>query len=328
MRHVPEEELHAYLDQALSRSQCVEIETHLARCGVCRDARDEVAAMRDRTTALLAALTPRPLILPVPIEQLKSQRVAPSMSVPALIVRSRRWGLWAAGVLAAIGAGWLGRSVTLPLGTDSSVSLTTALPAPTPSPTVDTLADAPVAVPLVPKPEPRRLELAHRPPARPQIEPIAPAPELTLVSSVSSSTTPALAAPEPPSPSSFDRLWRSVDWEEALRVAGGSVPFIEGLPVVGVLLQTGQSGERPAVIVSQQHPTGELLRSIEGPVAKVSEFLERNAELGMNASEPARTTPDYIEGRNGTYRALRALAVIGRLRPDSLSALARMAALR
>src|SRR5215204_5547860 len=28
MRHIPEEELHAYLDQGLSRSQCVEIESH------------------------------------------------------------------------------------------------------------------------------------------------------------------------------------------------------------------------------------------------------------------------------------------------------------
>ena len=32
MRHIPEDELHAYLDQALSRSQCVEIESHLAAC--------------------------------------------------------------------------------------------------------------------------------------------------------------------------------------------------------------------------------------------------------------------------------------------------------
>ena len=32
LRHIPEEELHAYLDQALSRSQCVEIENHLAEC--------------------------------------------------------------------------------------------------------------------------------------------------------------------------------------------------------------------------------------------------------------------------------------------------------
>ena len=31
MRHIPEDELHAYLDQGLSRSQCVEIETPSGR---------------------------------------------------------------------------------------------------------------------------------------------------------------------------------------------------------------------------------------------------------------------------------------------------------
>ena len=54
MRHIPEDELHAYLDQALSRSQCVEIESHLADCPRCQATRDGIAALRDRTTALLA----------------------------------------------------------------------------------------------------------------------------------------------------------------------------------------------------------------------------------------------------------------------------------
>jgi hypothetical protein len=39
MRHIPEDELHAYLDQALSRTQCVEIESHLADCASCRATR-------------------------------------------------------------------------------------------------------------------------------------------------------------------------------------------------------------------------------------------------------------------------------------------------
>src|SRR4029078_8713671 len=54
VRQIPDEELHAYLDQALSRSQCVEIESHLAACPSCQAARDGIAALRDRTTALLA----------------------------------------------------------------------------------------------------------------------------------------------------------------------------------------------------------------------------------------------------------------------------------
>ncbi|MGH7585011.1 MAG: anti-sigma factor family protein, partial [Gemmatimonadales bacterium] len=60
MRHIPEDELHAYLDQGLSRSQCVEIESHLAGCPACSSARDEIAGLRDRTTALLGRLAPPP----------------------------------------------------------------------------------------------------------------------------------------------------------------------------------------------------------------------------------------------------------------------------
>ena len=58
MRHIPEDELHAYLDQGLSRTQCVEIESHLADCPSCQATRDGIAALRDRTTALLARLAP------------------------------------------------------------------------------------------------------------------------------------------------------------------------------------------------------------------------------------------------------------------------------
>jgi anti-sigma factor RsiW len=65
MRHIPEDELHAYLDQGLSRSQCVEIESHLAVCHMCRIARDGIAALRDRTTALLTRLAP-PRSIPPP----------------------------------------------------------------------------------------------------------------------------------------------------------------------------------------------------------------------------------------------------------------------
>ena len=64
VRHIPDEELHAYLDQALSRSQCVEIESHLAECPGCSALRDDTAALRDRTTALLARLGPGPIVPP------------------------------------------------------------------------------------------------------------------------------------------------------------------------------------------------------------------------------------------------------------------------
>src|SRR5687768_11158953 len=113
MRHVPEEELHPYLDQALSRSQCVEIETHLAECGHCRDQRDNIAALRDRTTALLGQLTPRNLIIPPSFEAL-AERLAKRPVTPLWQIRLKRASLWAAGVMAAVGAGWAGRSLLDP----------------------------------------------------------------------------------------------------------------------------------------------------------------------------------------------------------------------
>ena len=119
-----------------------------------------------------------------------------------------------------------------------------------------------------------------------------------------------------------------VTWEEALQLAGSGLPYIEGMPVVGVLVQPGAPGERPTVIVAQQDAAGEVIQSIEGPVAKVSELLLRQAAPDIHASEPARTPPDYVDAPGGVRRALRILAVTGRLGVDSLNALARSATIR
>src|SRR5919202_534093 len=101
MRHIPEEELHAYLDQAPSRSQCVEIESHLAVCPSCQSARDGIAALRDRTTALLAKLAP-PRGFPPAFESLR-RRAALEVSA-----RRRRIQLvaWVASLVLAVGLGW------------------------------------------------------------------------------------------------------------------------------------------------------------------------------------------------------------------------------
>lgn len=101
MRHIPEEELHAYLDQALSRSQCVEIESHLAECFACRGRRDGIAALRDRTTALLATLTPGRAVTP-PFELIEARRAAAAVRRHE---RMRR-AAWAASLIVAVGAGW------------------------------------------------------------------------------------------------------------------------------------------------------------------------------------------------------------------------------
>jgi hypothetical protein len=338
-RHIPEDELHAYLDQALSRSQCAEIETHLSTCRACQAQRASVAALRDRTTALLSGLSPRPVIVPPSYLTLR-ERHSHRLAVALWRARIKRSSLWAAAVVAAVGSGWVARSVmdphrlplvTVPLAQASAPAPIASAPAPR-----DVAAELERQAIPVPIPE-RRTSFAVRQAgmgAR-SSQAVVPAPRLQLASLVipaayspsaeKSSINPPAAANLRP----FNRIWRAVSWEEALQIAGSGLPYIEGLTVVGVLLQPGGPGERPTVIVAQQDQSGEIIQSIEGPIAKVSELLQRQGTVEMHASEAARTPPDYVESPGGgVRRTLRNLIVTGRLPVDSLNALARMAAIR
>lgn len=338
MRHVPDEELHAYLDQALSRSQCVEIETHMADCARCSDRRDANAALRDRTTALLAQLTPRSLIIPPPYASLEERRIGmPSFSAWRRSVR--RAALWAAGVAAAVGTGWAGRSIlgprAVPQPSETAAlapSLATAVP-------LASIAPSPPTADFVPAPEetavPRQItrEIGNRPVSvrRPQAE-ITPAPVVQYISSALPARIDKAISDVPlagsASRSPFDRIWRSVQWEDALQMAGSALPFIEGMPVVGVLLQPGGPGERPMVIVAQQDGSGEVIQSIEGPVNKVTELLERQSMPDVRSSALTRTPPDYIDDHGTVRRNNRMMAVTGRLTIDSLNTLAKVATIR
>jgi hypothetical protein len=346
-RHVPDDELHAYLDQALSRSQCVEIETHLAVCARCSDNRDANAAMRDRTTALLAQITPRALIIPPPYASLEERR----MLLPhfSRVQRAlRRSGMAAAGIVAALGAGWAGRSffdppqVTLaavqtPAEEVAAADLSIKA---VPLESIEAVPLATVAVAPDFVPADRPLPARERNPRRSTVrsvtvrEPeavIVPAPVIQFISSVLPTREPVgeiSPAPRLETVSSFERIWRRVSWEEALKIAGSGLPFIEGMPVIGVLLQPGSGGERPTVIVAQQDGTGEVIQSIEGPVAKVFDLLKRQSAPDVFASSASRTPPDYVEDGGVTRRGIRILTVTGRLTVDSLNALAKVATIR
>ena len=82
------------------------------------------------------------------------------------------------------------------------------------------------------------------------------------------------------------------------------------------------------VIVAQQDGSGEVIQSIEGPVAKVSDLLQRQAMPDIRYSTLTRTPPDYIEDRGTVRRNNRMMAVTGRLTVDSLNVLARVATIR
>jgi hypothetical protein len=271
------------------------------------------------------------LIVPPPFEALARRPGRFGVSV-VWERRLRRAGLWAASVAAAVSAGWGARSVLDPHRT--SLVVATSTPAPVVAASVPQVTPTELEQSATPAPIPEHPARFVAPRPVPERRPsrVIPAPSFQLASGVVGSHEMLIneaaptATPETRSP--FDRIWRAVSWEEALKVAGSGLPYIEGMPVVGVLLQPGSTGERPMVIVAQQDPGGEVIQSIEGPVGKVNELLKRQTAPDIHSSEPARTPPDYVDGAGGIRRALRILTVTGRLSSDSLNALARVATIR
>ncbi len=189
MRHIPEDELHAYLDQGLSRSQCVEIESHLAACPACQAERDSIAALRDRTTALLAKLAP-PRGFPPAFETLQRRAQAQASAHR----RRMQIGAWAASLVVAVGLGWTANYLTMKPQTPVPVSIPASSPSVASVPRTP-LPSTPVATRAVlrqtRKSPLRSGEAAQgRPTAKPvspvavveSLPPVVPAPTLELTS--------------------------------------------------------------------------------------------------------------------------------------------------
>jgi putative zinc finger protein len=313
MRHIPEDELHAYLDQGLSRSQCVEIESHLAACSRCQAARDGIAALRDRTTALLSKLGP-PISPPPDFELLRRR------SDSQVTARRRRaqLGAWAASLVAAVGLGWSasvlvhsdqqsasppGRQVaTVPLSArqashDSAVGDTAVVKPSRPQPTGRALAVEPAA----------------------KVPPVVPPPALELSS---------IDIPRSDVGFELDGMWRTMSWAGAQAEAGDKLPHLDGLPVVQVQVQTSEGGKQPLMVVAQQLASGEVIRTIEGPVSDVSHLLARRS-----MSEPAPPVSasrdsvasgvDHTDRTMAMQRGDRMLVITGALPSDSLLAMIR-----
>jgi hypothetical protein len=320
MRHIPEDELHAYLDQGLSRSQCVEIESHLAACSTCQAARDGIAALRDRTTALLTKLAP-PRSFPPEFESLR-RRAASQVSA-----RRRRIqiAMWAASLVAAVGLGWTASFLlrpTAPLTRLAAVPVV-ALPALDQAPESlvqkQVRRDTPAAQPTRRRPSVRAAASVSAPaPA-----PVVPPPALELSS---------IDIPRSDVGFELDGMWRTMSWAGAQAEAGDQLPHIDGLPVVQVQVQTSEKGKQPLMVVAQQLASGEVIRTIEGPTTDVSHLLARRA---MSDPVPTRTTPDSAVGDSAPaphdhtdrtmamQRGDRMLVITGALPSDSLLAMIR-----
>jgi anti-sigma factor RsiW len=303
MSHISEEELHAYLDQALSRSRCVVIESHLASCAVCQSERDAIAALRDRTTLLLGTLAP-PRRIPPALEELGRRN---ALALPRR-QRTRRV-LWAASLIGALGAGYGLRA----LGTASLKPLAAATGAPATTPVPNARNQAVIATTAV-------IPASMRPvrPTRPKYEEAVPEPPVTVASHRSaaaphSTETSSAALPTDPGPG-LQGVWRTVPWDHAEDVAGQAPARVEGLPVEEVQVQPSHQAGSPMMVVAQRLSSGEVIQTIEGPAADVSQLLSRRGDGGLDsAGRPAEVV----------QRGDRMLVVTGELPPDSLRAMVR-----
>ena len=320
-RHVPEEELHAYLDQALSRSQCVEIEHHLAGCRHCRAERDAIAALRDRTTALLVAASPR-RIRPRPYTQISATHVERTSRRAQRI----RAAAWAASIVGAIGLGWglshwAGaqppdlRQAAGPTAPATAEPLQAALPSPAPATTPGT---TPTRVASAPIPSGSRSGRAgaNTPAAVDSIEPTPPRPAGSELASVGGTSTK-----EPV----LDGVWRTVTWTNTQTESDDWVPRVEGVPVVQVKVREAPQGGRPITLVTQQLANGEMISTVEGPSKEVAALLSRqpgqSASAELQDMQATPTAPDSTGVRRpGAASVPRTLAIFGSAPSDSLKA--------
>ncbi|HEU4523791.1 MAG TPA: zf-HC2 domain-containing protein [Gemmatimonadales bacterium] len=342
MRHIPEDELHAYLDQGLSRSQAVEIESHLAGCSSCRASRDAIAALRDRTTALLATLSP-PRGLPPAFDTLRE--------LAADRVNSRRRqlrvGAWAASLVAAVGLGWTASALVGPgrtgPATQREASAVPSFEAPSPVASVAAADTAEPARVEAPAQNPTPARVADR---TPQLTPVrhdsqrASAARQAMQQAREDSIRAAKLAVLDPAPvleltpleergseqgEPLEGMWRTMSWDGAQSETGRSVPHIDGLPVLRVQVQATDQSKRPLMVVAQQLADGQVIQTIEGPAADVSQLLSRrggtsaDGKLGVIVSE---ATPG-IDQAMAMQLGDRMLAITGALPSDSLRAMIR-----
>lgn len=326
MRHIPEDELHAYLDQALSRSQCVEIEHHLADCHACRAERDGIAALRDRTTALLVAAAPRRL-RPRPFAHLS----AAHSDRTSRRTRRLRTVTWAASVVAAIGLGWSLNQWSAGVNTGPGATAGTVAQVQPPESNANLPAEDRTRAAAPSRTDsPTRLAAAPTPP-KPIIVParFEPAPTEVEVADPPRPATSALASLGGTSAASepvLTGVWRTVAWTNSQAEREEWVPRVDGVPVVQVKQRQGPEGGRPITLVTQLLANGEMISTVEGPATEVAALLSQ--QPGQSASAELQdmeigAPPQSTEGARPSAQpgsAPRTLAIFGSAPSDSLKA--------
>lgn len=338
MRHIPEDELHAYLDQALSRSQCVEIECHLATCVRCRHERDGIAALRDRTTSLLGLLVPPPAASrPIYAELALASRGRQAVATAAAVDQRRaglpwsRHGIRAAGIIVAVAAGWSARGI-LPAGSAAEGALQQLVSGPS---LMDSRGGTPLFgsfLPLTEEPRPSpspatsEPDPAWEPDPRERPEP-RPAMRATTGSGVAQLTATVRSAEAPDAGTEFigAGAWRTVSYAEAAALTGDIVPRIRDLRVVEIQIQSLGQDRRPVVVVLHQDGSGRIVRTIEGPVDRVAELVNGQVEGSrgvIRSGLPIRSIVEHVGAdTDEPWRSNRVVAVTGSHDAQTLEAL-------
>lgn len=129
MAHIAEAELHAWLDGAIPEGsrRAATVQSHLDSCDECRDRLAVAREVIGLATELLASATPAGRQAPT-VESLRARAITDGpveeherSPLPNLSPRRGRWRslerlAWAASLVLAVGAGWIGREVLLDRG--------------------------------------------------------------------------------------------------------------------------------------------------------------------------------------------------------------------
>jgi hypothetical protein len=283
----------------------VEIESHLARCPACQAERDAIAALRDRTTGLLALLTPGPRHAPA-----WGTLEARATATRARARRRLKYGGWAASVAAAVAMGWLARDFApQPAG-----NVAFGEPAAAVAPTTPSTEFSPV---VLPTDDSASIAFpAPQPPARlASAEPSAAAdPDTAVRQDGPVAAGMALRAADGVlSDFPLAGVWRTVTFDRLRGDSSDWVPRVDGLPVKEIRVSQRTSGGLS--VVSQQLATGQTIRTVAGPASDVRSLISNRS--GQSASAQLQVDPSLASNADGE----RMLVILGDIPTDSLRAL-------
>lgn len=300
--HLPEEELHAWLDGELSARQRAEIAEHLLACLVCRALEAEIRSLRSRTSELLAVAAPA---------------VIHGIQTPVVRRRFRPAAIAAAALLTT-SIGWIafgpGGSRAGPVATSPRLSSVFTAPAivatALPRHGSDSLAGSPRDnLPVATSLSRARTIAAASSRIRPR---------LVLTSAAAARGAQVANLYLAPLDPLVDYYLPARDRTRPTSRTTQSIAHLKGLGVDAVRLEPSAEGGRPTALVRQLLGDGTAIWIIEGAESQVEDITSVMAASGLTMALTRRAVPDYVGSDHAIRRSIRVIAVAARLPYDSL----------